>query len=172
MKINYRSYLIVFFILQFISSQLLANDLTDAYVRPQDVKGNTKGNEYISGDYPGAVLMKINLWGAVSHPGIHYIPVKTDLVTLLSFAGGPRFDAELDSVLIKRRSQGKTFKIDVNVEDLLKGSTMTSPTLEPNDIIVIPATVPAINSNTVLVVGFVASLLSLVVVTLALAGKK
>ena len=48
-----------------------------------------RGSEYVSGAQTGNVLMRINLWGAVGKPGIHHVPAKTNLINLLSYAGGP-----------------------------------------------------------------------------------
>ena len=42
----------------------------------------SRGAEYVSGNQPGTVLMRVNLWGAVNRPGIHHIPIKTDLMSL------------------------------------------------------------------------------------------
>src|SRR4051812_38256259 len=70
-----------------------------------EIPGAGGGSEYVSGNFPGAVLIPINLWGAVGKPGIHHVPTRTDLVTLISLAGGPTGDASLGDVSIKRRSQ-------------------------------------------------------------------
>lgn len=122
-----------------------------------------KGNEYVSGDYPGAVLMKVNLWGAVQKPGIHYIPVRTDLVTLLSYAGGPSDRAKFDSVTIKRWAGGKESVIEVDVDDLLTDTGGKPPQLEANDVVVIPSSTPLISNDTMSVIGVAASILSIVV---------
>src|SRR5207244_1830868 len=84
---------------------LLAGEVTDSLSLPKELLGRARGNEFVSGDTPGAVLMKVNLWGAVNRPGIHYVPLRTDLVTLLSYAGGPMPNAEMDQMLIKRRAK-------------------------------------------------------------------
>lgn len=148
-----------------------ANDESSALNRAEDIQGRGKGNEYMSGDFPGAVMMKVNLWGAVEKPGIHYVPLQTDLITLLSFAGGPRDSAELDEVLIKRKAKLKTQKIDVDVEELLKGVGATNPTLEPNDIILVPSTPQVVSNNTLAVIGLITSVLGIVAISISLSKQ-
>lgn len=134
----------------------------------KDVAGNNKGNEYVSGDYPGAVMMKINLWGSVQKPGIHYVPAKTDLITLLSYAGGPTEKARSDDVIIKRTIAGKQTVIPVDVEDLISSTKKTSPALEANDIIMVPSKNPVFSDNTVQVIGVVGGILGIVLASLVL----
>ena len=81
----------------------------------------SRGAEYVSGNQPGTVLMRVNLWGAVNRPGIHHIPIKTDLMSLVSYAGGPKNDALLDEVTIKREVGNTRKLIKVDVEELIQG---------------------------------------------------
>lgn len=127
----------------------------------KELAASMKGNEYISGDFPGAVMMKINLWGAVNKSGIHYVPAKTDLVTLLSYAGGPTESATLGSVIIKRSIGGKQSVIDVDVDDILNSNNKSSPVLEANDIIIVDSTRPLFSNNTMQVLSVVATLISI-----------
>lgn len=71
---------------------------------------------------PGELTMQVNIWGYVRNPGRYEIPTSTDLVQLVSFAGGPVQDAKLDEVKVTRflkrdtgMSRGEYF---VNLEDL------------------------------------------------------
>lgn len=50
----------------------------------------------------GEITMPINLWGYVKNPGRYEVPISTDLVQLVSFAGGPLAEANLTSVKITR----------------------------------------------------------------------
>lgn len=127
------------------------------------------GAEYVSGNYPGAILMPVNLWGSVSKPGIHHIPTQTDLLTLLSLAGGPLPDARMDTISIKRRTGKQEQIIEVDADDLLTRAGIPSPILEPNDIIVVPRDRPTISSNTVTTITFVGSVLGIILAGYALA---
>ncbi len=121
-------------------------------VLSKELLGQGKGAEYISGDYPGAVMMKINLWGSVQRPGIHYVPAKTDIVTLLSYSGGPTEKAILDEVLIKRNIGGKESVFEVDVDDILTSAKGKNIPLEANDIVIIPAKTPLFSENTMQII--------------------
>ncbi|HEY8280333.1 MAG TPA: hypothetical protein VIH99_11960 [Bdellovibrionota bacterium] len=150
-----------------------AADVGTAFSR--DLLGNNKGAEYISGDYPGAVMMKVNIWGAVQKPGIHYVPVKTDIITMLSYAGGPVERARMGDVTIRRVVGGKPTVIDVDIDDILDSSKATTPPLEANDTIVIPKSSPMFSENTMQLITVVASMLTITLGSLILkkelAGK-
>jgi hypothetical protein len=51
---------------------------------------------------PGEITMSINLWGMVKQPGRYEVPISTDMVQLLSYAGGPMREADLAGVLVTR----------------------------------------------------------------------
>ncbi len=46
--------------------------------------------------------MQVNLWGFVKNPGRYEVPSSTDLIQLLSYAGGPVQYAKLDKVQLMR----------------------------------------------------------------------
>lgn len=51
---------------------------------------------------PGELTMQVNVWGFVGKPGRYEIPTSTDLIQLISFAGGPLQHADMDEVRITR----------------------------------------------------------------------
>jgi hypothetical protein len=145
--------------------------MMDGFSLSKDLLGRSRGNEYVSGDAPGVVLMKVNLWGAVNRPGIHFVPIHTDLLTLLSYAGGPTDAAELDDVAIKRRVGGKEELIEINLEKSIRKVESGFVALESNDIVVIPANRPFISQNALATLGFISSLLSVVLVGFLVSDK-
>jgi len=98
---------------------------------------------YLSPDYStsleGRLLMKVNVWGEVNRPGIYEVPDQTDLVSLVSAAGGPTDAAKLSKVkLVRNHFQKKQiFKIDLKkyMED---GNHNDIPKIYPGDTVVIP----------------------------------
>ncbi len=110
--------------------------------------GTDRGAEYTSGKQPGTILMKVNLWGAINRPGIHHIPVNSDLLSLISYGGGPATGALLDEVTIKREFGNSHKIIKVDVEELVKGSSHHNVVLSPNDVIVIPQDEPFFDRDT------------------------
>ena len=51
---------------------------------------------------PGDVMMQVDLWGSVAKPGRYEVPATTDLIQLISYAGGPQEQSRLDNVKITR----------------------------------------------------------------------
>lgn len=145
-----------------------ADDLTSGFARAEDLQGATPGNTYVSGQQAGGVLIKVNLWGAVNKSGIHFVPYQTDFVSLLSYAGGPRGNADLSEAYIKRKTKDTEEIIPVNIKDIVGAHNAHNPSLEPNDIVVIPEIEPTVSNNTVLTVGFVSSLLSVILASIVL----
>ena len=60
-----------------------------------------RGAQYYLGD-EDELLMKVNIWGFVRKPGQYMIPPNTDLISLMSFAGGPIEQAKIKSIKIVR----------------------------------------------------------------------
>lgn len=118
------------------------------------------GAEFMSGNRPGTVLMKVNLWGAVNRPGIHHVPVRTDLMSLLSYAGGPANNALLGEVTIKREIGTSRKLIKVDVEELIKGVSHHQVELAANDIVVIPASEPLVSQDTLALMGAISLIAS------------
>jgi hypothetical protein len=51
---------------------------------------------------PGDVMMQVNIWGFVAKPGRYEVPATTDLIQLISFAGGPQEYSRTDNIKITR----------------------------------------------------------------------
>mgnify|MGYP003393092984 CR=1 FL=1 len=163
-----RKLLIAVIALQLACLPAQADDLTSGFARTEDLQGAGTGSIFVSGQQPGAVLVKINLWGAVNKAGIHFVPPQTDFVSLLSYAGGPKSNADLGDAYIKRKSQNKEEIIEVDIRDIMKAKGNHNPVLEPNDIVVIPEQIPTIEPNTAVTVGFVASILGIILASIAI----
>ncbi len=158
----------------FFPTRSWGQDLSSGLILSKELSGGhaNYGNEYVSGDYPGAILMKVNLWGPVGKSGIHFVPNQTDLVTLLSYAGGPTDSANLSDVRIKRWSGGQEKLITVDVSDLVRETGKESPMLEANDIVVIPTKKPLVSQDTSALIAVISSVLTIVSVSLLLARSK
>ena len=84
--------------------------------------------------------MPINVWGSVGNPGRYEVPISTDLIQLLSFAGGPKPEAKMSSVrisrIVRREEEIRTVIYVVNLEHLDKLDEKARD-LEPGDTIFI-----------------------------------
>lgn len=89
---------------------------------------------------PGEITMPVNLWGYVKNPGRYEVPISTDLIQLVSYAGGPLADADMGSVKITRvvRREDAIRKVEYSVNlnhlDKLDDKALN---LEPGDTIYI-----------------------------------
>ncbi len=84
------------------------------------------------------------IWGQVRKPGFYLVPDDTDLLTLLSLAGGPTEDAKLSKIRIVRPSEegGQGEVIWINVKKYLDtGDFGIIPVLKPGDTVVVSGTV-------------------------------
>ncbi|MEW6685654.1 MAG: SLBB domain-containing protein [Candidatus Edwardsbacteria bacterium] len=98
---------------------------------------------------PGAestLQMGVSVWGEVKNPGLYLVPDNTNIISLISYAGGPTEDADLGRVfLVKRnpasqpqRSGSYRKIIKVNVKRFLKtGDASLLPPLEPDDTVIV-----------------------------------
>ena len=87
---------------------------------------------------PGELTMQINVWGLIRNPGRYEVSITTDLVQLVSYAGGPMEDAKLDEVKVTRFIKTETgvsrAQFLVNLDDLYRVNE-SSLILQPGDTI-------------------------------------
>lgn len=100
------------------------------------------GNYYDYSD-PTTINIKVSVWGFVRSPGKYIVPIYTTIPDLISYAGGPEDQANLDDVRIYRTSQdGKEELVQLNYTDLLHENELNEQKVNPNikasDILIIP----------------------------------
>jgi hypothetical protein len=108
---------------------------------PQNVPTVIKvgeGNQYYVGQ-ANELLMRVNIWGRVERPGQYFVPATTDLITLISAAGGPKTQSRLTDITVVRPiKDGDNQIITVNVKKYLKtGDKRLIPDLKPEDTVVV-----------------------------------
>lgn len=94
---------------------------------------------------PTGVNMEVNLWGFIRYPGRYRVPVGTTFLDLVTFAGGPIEDSNLDDIRILRDMNDPTKKatvIKLNYDDILweenvSTSPKKNPVLLPGDVVVL-----------------------------------
>ncbi|MFQ5600018.1 MAG: polysaccharide biosynthesis/export family protein [Candidatus Krumholzibacteriia bacterium] len=78
----------------------------------------------------------VNVWGEVTRPGSYRVPDDTDLIGLLSIAGGPTEDANLNAVKVVRVRDSARDLMRVRLEDILEHpDRLELPTLMPGDTV-------------------------------------
>lgn len=110
------------------------------------------GARYIIGN-ENQLMMMVNIWGRVVKPGQYVVATDTDLITLISVAGGPADKSRLDNVrLVRGASAGKEV-INVNIRKYIKtGDRSLIPDLKPEDTIIVSGSVWYVLSTVVSVV--------------------
>jgi hypothetical protein len=63
--------------------------------------GRSRAAQYYLGDQD-ELLIKVNIWGLVRRPGQYMVPKDTDLISLISFAGGPLDQARMKKIKVIR----------------------------------------------------------------------
>jgi hypothetical protein len=96
------------------------------------------GYYYVARAYE--VTMTIYIWGEVAMQGAFIVSTSTDLVQLLSYAGGPKERANIESIIIYRFSKADSSyaktQLFVNLKDILEGGANVVQ-LHPGDMVVI-----------------------------------
>lgn len=92
---------------------------------------------------PESVNIKVSVWGFVKYPGKYVIPHYSNAYDLLSYAGGPTEDANLDDIRIFRVDKDSVQEfIQLNYNDLLWSEELTSnkegPKILSGDILLVP----------------------------------
>lgn len=112
----------------------------------------SRAAQYYIGD-EGELLIKVNVWGRVRQPGQYFVPSNTDLITLISVAGGPAEKSRLDNVRIVRNTASGSEIIIVNIKKYIKtGDQRLIPLLEPEDTVIMSGSIWYVLSNVVTVV--------------------
>lgn len=112
-----------------------------------EVKEPPRAAEYIYRSSQKESLISVQLLGAVKNPGIYYIPPQTDLLKLVTLAGGAD-DADLTEVVVRKNdpSQKGVYELDLN--KLMKSTSDVKPfKLAQDDFVYIPKKEPWISND-------------------------
>ena len=93
-----------------------------------------------SGSLTGTQQLKIRtyIWGQVRNPGLYIVPDDTDLLTLISSAGGPTENAKLSKISIIRSTIEGEKVITVDLKEYLEtGEAELIPILKPGDTVIV-----------------------------------
>ena len=99
------------------------------------------GNYYDYSD-PTTINIKVSVWGFVKSPGKYIVPLYTTVPDLISYAGGPVDQSNLDDVRIYRVDKnGNQELLKLNYSDLLHEDQLNNkfnPNIKAGDILIIP----------------------------------
>ena len=112
------------------------------FLHAQNLGQQNSAAQYVLGR-EDQVLMAVNIWGFVAKPGQYMVPYDTDLISLLSYAGGPREEAKIKSIKLVRASnedqEGRVFDVDVK-SFIENGDASIIPQLRPGDTVIVSGT--------------------------------
>lgn len=110
---------------------------TEDSIRPETP---LRAQYYLEPGLEEELKIKVRVWGEVMVPGLYIVGDGTDLLEVISLAGGPTQDADLGDVRIVRATGEEARVIDVDVNDYLdKGSREAIILLEPGDTVSVPS---------------------------------
>lgn len=100
--------------------------------------------EYFTANPEGRLLAKVQVWGDVAIPGMHYVPDDTSLLTLIGIVGGPRGALSDARVKLHRESQKNNEKVvDILAftgEEVLSSAAIGSMKVQSGDVLYVEAT--------------------------------
>lgn len=111
--------------------------------------GAQEREQYILGETKRLEIL-VHVMGEVQTPGEYRVPDNTNVLELISKAGGPTNYARLSGVVLKRgigmsdpasssrRNQGKVMKVNLE-EYLTKENSGPVPVLQPGDVVTVPS---------------------------------
>ena len=130
----------------------LALVLMSSIVWAQNKDQSNGDPRYIIDPETGKLSMSIRIWGEVKSPGVQLVPSDADLISILSYVGGPSNMAKLDNIRILRfnETEGEDRVIIANVKKFLEtGDDTYIPKIYPNDTIIVKGTVWRILSTAI-----------------------
>jgi hypothetical protein len=132
--------LFAFYVALIVPACAMAQTTTQGQI-PQTIptiRAVGEGNQYYLGQ-ANELLIRVNVWGRVHRPGQYFVPATTDLITLISSAGGPQDRSRISDVRVVRGGVGPQAEvIEVNLKKYLKtGDKRLIPDLKPEDTVIV-----------------------------------
>lgn len=125
---------------------LCAENFSQENIQIGKSRVNIRDNNSALYDYsdPDGINMKIMVWGNVKYPGQYIVSSNNNINELISLAGGPNTDTDLDELkLFRINPDSSQTIIQFNYSDLMdnKGylnNHITIPKLQPGDVLLVP----------------------------------
>jgi protein involved in polysaccharide export with SLBB domain len=105
----------------------------------------------MSGESYRGSMMTVQMIGEVNKPGVHIVPEGSSFTNLLSYAGGPTKDANIEDIYIKRKTSKGFKNIELNFKDFLTDNNQDLK-LQPNDLIYVEKESQWLSSRTLTII--------------------
>lgn len=166
-------YLISFTLLISLPSQLIAQDEDfQVGLNPNFIRQSVGG--YYDYSDPDGINIKVAVWGYVKYPGRYVIPIRSDIISLISYAGGVNDNAYLDELRIYRIDKDSTQQMIIfNYDDLWWNDKLSKnlklSKMQASDVLIVPGRQRLYWENYLTIVlstlGFLISLATLITVS-------
>lgn len=115
-----------------------------------DIKTPAQASEYMYRSSPKESLISVQLLGAVQKPGVYYVPTNTDLLKVLTLAGGSTNGGDISEVMVRKHEPEVWAKIqskavdehrgtyEVDVQELIRQGGGDSLKMNHEDLIYVP----------------------------------
>jgi competence protein ComEA len=138
-----------------------------------DIRPPQQASEYIYRSSPKESLISVQLLGAIQKPGVYYVPTNTDLLKLLTLAGGSTNSGDLSEVMVRKSEPEKWADLkskavdehrgtyEVDIQELIKIGGSSSLKMNHDDLVYVPpreALVSPETSRTITVISVVLSI--------------
>lgn len=155
--------------LVFTQAQAKAESLLDL----DDAKPTSSTSEYVYRSTTKGNLIPVQIMGSVGKPGLYFVPPNTNLIKVLTLAGGPQASANSERIVVKKADKswdelrsggvsrdGASYRVDI--EDLLRRPEHSSLSMSANDVVFVPNKEPFISSDAMRVVTVVSLVMTTV----------
>lgn len=121
---------------------LIACTLLISTLTAQNMGSPTSSGYNLGRQEQTELLYPVKIWGEVVRPGIYDVPLTSDLIGIISYAGGPTNMARLTNVRLLRNErtvEGEDILVVVDIEKYIEtGDKNLLPVIRPGDTIMIP----------------------------------
>ncbi len=90
---------------------------------------------YYTPEEENLLMIRVNIWGQVHNPHSILVPDGTDLITAISYAGGPTINANTSGVILLR-ANGEKVKCNIN-KYKSENDRKNNPILKPGDTVIL-----------------------------------
>lgn len=125
-----------------------------------DIKAPQQASEYMYRSTPKESLISVQLLGAVQKPGIYYVPSDTDLLKVLTLAGGSTNGGDISEVMVRKTEPQRWAQVrskaldehrgtyEVDVQRLIKQGGSDELRMNHDDLIYVPTKEALFSSET------------------------
>ncbi|MGE5085308.1 MAG: SLBB domain-containing protein [Bacillota bacterium] len=144
----------------------------------EDIKQPQQASEYIFRSAPKESLISVQLLGAVNRPGIYYVPPSTDLLKLITLAGGSNNAGDMSEILVRKYEPKSWAEIkskavneyqgayEVDAEKIIKYGGAKQLRLQQDDFVYVPQKSYMISGDTARTVTLVSVVLGIALTAL------